>query len=280
MIMATNGAARQIVPPFKPDLAGLCAAVAQHGPGQWRISRALARHLWDSRLSCSSDALSRPILRVTVHPGDAADPNPGRKPTERVEIQLQREVVRFDEPVWYRFRFRLLSPWLGVGNRTVIHQVKQDIEPGQEAPAGPCAPANPLFKIEARPTLAGAAFLVKVQGVIDCRNSGEQKVICGPWPIDVGRWHQVHVLLKPSQREGGSDVRVWLDGSGCPPYFGRLGYRDQGMRDKAGRPFINAQPRFGIYRDALPDNIQSIEFADIAFWHSDPSGDPAWSSVP
>jgi hypothetical protein len=280
MIIARNATADEIGACFTPDFTGLCAPDTQSNAAEWQVSRALKQELWKSRLSCSADAQGGPVLRVTLHPGDAADPNPGHNPTERVEIQLRRPVVRFDEPVWYRFRFRLLRPWLGIGNRTVIHQVKQNIEPGQEAPSGPCAPANPLFKIEARPTAAGAAFLVKVKGVVDCRDGGDQKTICGPWPMDVGHWHQVRVLLQASQQDGASNVRVSLDGRGCPPYSGRLGYRDQGRRDAAGRPVINVQPRFGIYRDALPDNVQSIEFAGITFWHSDPSGDPAWLSTP
>jgi hypothetical protein len=37
-------------------------------------------------------------------------------------------------PTWYHFAFRLEAPWLGLSNRTVIHQVEQNIlkERGQE----------------------------------------------------------------------------------------------------------------------------------------------------
>ncbi len=258
-----------------PGRVTLCDPDNQLAVSDWRISKALKPDLWPTRLSCMDQ-----VLRIAVHPGDAYDPNPGENPTERVEIQVRREIVRFDEPVWYRFGFRLLDPWQGTGNRTVIHQVKQDIASAEEAPRGACPSANPLFKIEARPAAAGAEFLVKVRGVGDCREGGESATICGPWAIGVGDWHQVRVLLRPSHREGASDLRVGIDGRDCPRYSGRLGYRDQGFRDASGRPVIDAQPRFGIYRDALPGNVQSIEFAGIRFWSTDPSGDPAWNAGP
>jgi len=180
----------------------------------------------------------------------------------------------------YGFRFRLVSPWQGIDNRTVIHQIKQDIDPSQETPVGTCASANPLFKIEARATAEGAAFVVKVRGAVDCHETEEARTICGPWSVVVGDWNQVRVALRPSLREGASDLRVWLNGRACDGYSGRLGYLNQGMRDAAGRPVIDAQPRFGIYRDALPGVVQSIDFADIVFWSSDPSGESGWANLP
>ena len=259
---------------FSPDLRELCAPSAQHPPAQWSISRKLSPELWASRLSCDDHAPST-ILRVTVRPGDAADPNPDDKPTERVEAQVRQEVIRFDRPTWYRFKFKLEAPWQGTDNRTVIHQVKQDIPYAEQLPQGVCHAANPFFAIQARRSPTGADFLARVHGATDC-NQSKSKTICGPWHLDIGAWNDVHVLLKPSLTDGASEVRVWLNGQSCAPYFGTLGYADHGVRDSAGHPFVDAQPRFGIYRDALSDTIQTIEFSDIVFWSSDPSHDRAW----
>ncbi len=78
-------------------------------------------------------------------------------------------------------------------------------------------------------------------------------------------------------REGDSDLQVWLDGRACLRVNGRLGYADAGRRDKEGRPFIDTQPRFDIYRDALPSTVQAVEFANLVFWHADPAGQLAWA---
>ena len=43
-----------------------------------------------------------------------------------------------------------------------------------------------------------------------------------------------------------------------------------------GTPFINAQPRFGIYRDWRAET-QTIYFDRIMFWNADPAGHPDWS---
>lgn len=200
------------------------------------------------------------------------------RPAERVEIQIKKEIIKFDQPTWYRFSFRLENPWQDIGNRTVIHQVKQNIPTEEVRPQGICPAANPLFKIEAIPSATGADFVVKARGTTDC-NAGQAKVICGPWHLDVGSWNDVSVMIKPSLHDGRSYLRVSLNGRNCDPYTGLLGYVDHGYRNRDGRPFIDVQPRFGIYRDALPDTIQSIDFADIKFWSSDPSGDPSWSGA-
>ena len=50
--------------------------------------------------------------------------------------------------------------------------------------------------------------------------------------------------------------------------------RDYGAR-RNGAPFINAQPRFGIYRDWRTET-QTIYFDKIMFWNADPSGHPDW----
>ncbi|NTG20659.1 hypothetical protein G6L00_09465 [Agrobacterium rhizogenes] len=262
---------------FSPDLKELCAPNPLNPPTQWLISKQLSPKFWASRLSCDAQA-SPTVLRISVHPGDAANPNPDDNPTERVEAQLRQEVVKFDQPTWYHFRFRLEAPWEGTDNRTVIHQVKQDIPSADQLPQGSCHAAIPFFAIQARRSPTGADFLARVHGATDC-NQGKSKTICGPWHADVGTWNDVHVLLKPSLIDGASEVRVWFNGRSCKPYFGVLGYADHGARDSTGHPFVNAQPRFGIYRDALPDMIQTIEFSDISFWSSPPTHDPAWSSI-
>ena len=46
-----------------------------------------------------------------------------------------------------------------------------------------------------------------------------------------------------------------------------------------GAPFINAQPRFGLYRDWRAET-QRIYFDKIIFWNVDPAGHPDWSVRP
>jgi hypothetical protein len=48
--------------------------------------------------------------------------------------------------------------------------------------------------------------------------------------------------------------------------------RDYGAL-RNGAPFINAQPRFGVYRDWRAET-QPIHFDKIMFWNADPSGRP------
>lgn len=279
--------------------AGLAAAAALHAQplapvqvfdavcalstpdlADWRISGGLAREAWASRIACPRAVDAPQALRIEIRPGDAYDPSPGDLPNERVEIQARRELVRFDQLAWYRFRFRLAAPWHAQTNRTVIHQVKQNIESKLEiVNGGHCPSANPFFKIEAgwRDEVAAPAFVVKTRGTDNCRDGLSGVAVCGPWALRTGQWHQVHVRMRPSLREGDSDLQVWLDGRACPRMNGRLGYADGGRRDKEGRPLIDAQPRFGIYRDALPSTVQAIEFADLVFWHADPSSQLAWA---
>lgn len=263
------------------DFARVCAS-EQPDLAAWRISGALARESWPTRLRCADEAGTARALRIEVRPGDAYDPNPGEEPTERVEIQVRREFVKFDQTVWYSFRFRLAAPWPTQENRTVIHQVKQNVEAKDEiVNGGRCPSANPFFKIETghRKESAGPAFVVKTRGTDNCNDGKSGQAVCGPWPLQLQTWHRVHVVLKPSLREGGSNLRVWLDGKPCAPQTGRLGYADVGRRDKDGKPFVDAQPRFGIYRDALRDVTQTITYTDIAFWDRAPAGHPDWAGI-
>lgn len=274
--------ARADGPSFSQDFARECAAAKAPDLSAWKISAALDPVLAPLRLACAGDGAGGHALRIEVQPRDAYDAGePGDNPTERVEMQIRRELVKFDEPVWYSFRFRLEAPWPQIVNRTVIHQIKQNIAADAARDrGGPCTAANPFFKIEAgyRAETGGAAFVTKVRGTDNCRDgkAGIQK--CGPWPLAIGAWHRVHVALRPSQREGETDLRVWLNGRACAPFTGALGYLDHGVRDKSGKPVVDTQPRFGLYRDALPES-QVIDIADIAFWRQSPAGDPTWAGI-
>ena len=269
-------------PSFAQDFARECAAAEAPDLSAWKISAALDPALAPLRLTCAGDGAGGHALRIEVRPRDAYDAGePGDNPTERVEMQIRRDLVKFDEALWYSFRFRLEAPWPQVENRTVIHQIKQNIAPDAALDrGGPCPAANPFFKIEAgyRAETGGATFVTKVRGTDNCRDgkAGIQK--CGPWPLAIGAWHRVNVALRPSQREGETNLRVWLDGRACAPFTGALGYLDHGVRDATGKPVVDTQPRFGLYRDARPES-QAIDIADIAFWRQSPAGDPAWSGI-
>ncbi|HXP77867.1 MAG TPA: heparin lyase I family protein [Stellaceae bacterium] len=283
LVLAPTLSARAEPPSFAQDFTQGCATSAAPDLSAWRVSGALDPAVRPLRLTCAADAEGSHSLRIEVRPHDAYDAgNPGDNPTERAEMQIRRELVKFDRPVWYTFRFRLEAPWPGVVNRTVIHQIKQNIATDAEIErGGPCAPANPFFKIEAgyRTETGSAAFVTNVRGTDDCRDGKSPEPICGPWPLTVGEWHRVHVALKPSQHDGETDLRVWLDGRACAPFTGRLGYLDHGRLDANGNPVVDTQPRFGIYRDALPETLQAIDFADIAFWQKAPADDPAWAGL-
>ena len=73
-------------------------------------------------------------------------------------------------------------------------------------------------------------------------------------------------------------VDIWLDGTFCGAYQGRMADPDDGAR-RNGAPFINAQPRSGIYRDWRAET-QTIYFDKIMFWNADPSGHPDWGVSP
>ena len=275
----SSAVAQDVAAPLSAGFEDLCVADSAHPPKLWKISGKLDPNAWRSRIVCDLSSPARPVLHITVHPGDAPDQSVGDAPIERVEIQIRKQVIKFDKPTWYHFAFRLDAPWAGIGNRTVIHQVKQNIPTEETKPLGSCQSANPLFKIEAIPSKTGADFVAKVRGTSDC-NAGTSQIVCGPWPLDIGEWNDVNVMLKPSLQEGASALQVALNGRACAiSYTGRLGYLDHGMRDEDGHPYIDVQPRFGIYRDTLPDLIQSIDFADIKFWSTDPTGNPAWSKL-
>lgn len=273
LVGASTGSAAD--PVFRSDFGRACL-----NDRDWRVSGRLAEGGRADRVRCLGAGGER-ALAITVKPGDAYDPNPGSAPTERVEIQLQRELVRFDRPVWYSFRFKVEEPWLERHNRTVIHQIKQNIDPRFEKGRGGleiCDAANPLFKIEVDSDGSRLVFRAKVAGSESCGDSLGQSVMCGDWPIDGAAWHRVHVMIRPSQRPGESRLRLWLDKRACPGFDGLLGYPRYGTT-RDGEPVIDTQPRFGIYRDALPGRQQTILFDEIAFWSEQPKGDAGWAGI-
>lgn len=266
-------------PAFGADFETACIS-----SGDWKISSLLDKSVRADRIRCVGEGEAPDggrWLRVTVKPGDAYDTDPGSPPTERAEIQATRELIRFEATTWYSFRFQVVSPWQPRQNRTVIQQIKQNIDPRYEKRRGGeeiCDPGNPLFKIEIDTDNGVPVFRAKSAGTASCGDSLGQVRICGDWPVAPDRWHRVNVSMRPSQKEGESHVQLWLDGRACPVYRGMLGYPRYGMT-KEGRPFIDGQPRFGIYRDALPDFSQTILFDDIMFWTESPGGHPAWAEI-
>src|SRR5262249_61836326 len=90
-------------------------------------------------------------------------------------------------------------------------------------------------------------------------------------------WTTLQVSLNPAH-DPDERVNIWLDGIFCGPYQGPMADRDYGAR-RNGAPFINAQPRFGIYRDRRAET-QTIYFDKIMFWNKDPSEHPDWSVNP
>ena len=58
-----------------------------------------------------------------------------------------------------------------------------------------------------------------------------------------------------------------------------LAFSSRLWRPPHGAPFINAQPRFGIYRDWRAET-QAIYFDKIMFWNADPAGHPDWNVRP
>ena len=208
-------------------------------------------------------------------------------PSERAEIQVRSdratgagELVKFGELVWYRFSFKIAGDWPqdlpAAGRqpcRTVIHQIKQD-----SFKDGRSCNASPFFKIEARPLGERVRFFAQVAAGTPCAQPPivMRTQICRR---DLPResWTTVQVRLNPAHDASGH-VEIWLDGTFCGAYQGPMADRDYGAR-RNGAPFINAQPRFGIYRDWRAET-QTIYFDKIMFWNADPSGHPDWSVSP
>lgn len=272
-------AAQVPLPIFRADFETSCVTDSS----DWRVSPLLDKTVRGDRLQCldtASGGEGRRALRVTINPGDAYEPDPTIS-TERVEIQVRRELIQFDKTTWYTFLLRVHAPWLARENRTVIQQIKQNIDKRYQVGLGEqeiCAAANPLFKIEIGSNGSSPVFRAKATGTVACGDNVGKMTVCGDWPLSVDTWHRVHVAIRPSQHAGASYLQLWLDGQPCPVFRGLFGYPRYGVQ-RDGRSIIDTQPRFGIYRDALPDLTQTIEFDEIAFWDEKPAGHPAWAGI-
>jgi len=276
----------------------------------WRISAQLDSALRPLRVGVVADPIGHKVGRVTVEAGDGlyagkvppqeapyvCDGTGSRAremetageivPTERAEIQLRTdratgadEVVKFGETVWYRFSFKIGGDWPHdmpaegrLPCRTVIHQVKQDASKD-----GRDCGASPFFKIEARPLGDRVRFFGQVYAGSACSDPPRvmRAQICGR---DLPRetWIDVAVRLHPAHT--GGRVDLWLDGVPCGTYQGPMADPENGVR-RDGLPFVNTQPRFGIYRDRRAET-QTIYFDKIMFWSADPTGDPDWGARP
>jgi hypothetical protein len=300
--------------------AAYCGAQRAYDPaapsqllGKWLISSQLDSKLQPLGVGVVEDPSGKTVGRVTVQEGDGledaseamlksrrhvcdsegsraaemeAEPG-GVVPSERAEIQVRSdrvtgagEVVKFGQPVWYRFSFKIAGDWPpdvpAAGRqlcRTVIHQIKQD--PFKD---GKSCDASPFFKIEARQLGERVRFFAQVTTGTPCTQPPmvTRTQICQrDLPREI--WTAVQVRLNPA-RDASGQVDVWLNGTFCGAYQGPMADRDYGAR-RNGAPFINAQPRFGIYRDWRAET-QTIYFDKIMFWNADPAGHPDWSVGP
>jgi hypothetical protein len=282
-------------------------------PEKWTISALLDRKVRGLRVGLAADAIGRTVGRVTVEQGDAldgaseealldrryvcdargsraaemeAEPG-GGAPSERAEIQVKAdrasgagELVKFGETLWYRFSFKLSGDWprdVPIPGRqpcrTVIHQIKQNA-----AIDGKDCGASPFFKIEARPFGERVRFFAQVAAGGSCASppTVRRTQIC---INDLPRqtWTTVNVRIFPAQDASGR-VDLWLNGAPCGSYRGPMGDPEHGAR-RNGMPFVDTQPRFGIYRDWRAET-QTIYFDKIMFWNAEPTGHADWDAGP
>ena len=278
----------------------------------WRISGALDRAVWASRVAVVADPERGKAVRIVLHAGDALDgaseaarlarhyvcdaegsraaqmeAEPGGiVPAERVEIQVKSDrpsgtgdIVKFGQPVWYRFSFKVGDDWPSdapaanrLPCRTVIHQVKQDSFRNGES----CG-ASPFFKIEARPLRASVRFYAQIAWGDACAVPAAvtRRLICVTDTLPRAAWATVNVRLFPAQDASGR-ADVWLNGNHCGTYRGPMGDAANGAR-RDGVPIANVQPRFGIYRDWRAET-QTIFFSGIRFWSADPGASSDWAA--
>jgi hypothetical protein len=175
---------------------------------KWLISSQLDSELQPLRVGVVEDPIGKTVGRFRVQEGDglvgaseamlearryvcyregsraaAMEAEPGGVvPSERAEIQVRSdratgagEVVKFGQPVWYRFSFKIAGDWPqdvpAAGRqpcRTVIHQIKQDSFKG-----GKSCNASPFFKIEARPLGERVRFFAQVAAGAPCRPAAD-----------------------------------------------------------------------------------------------------------
>lgn len=277
---------------------------------RWLISSQLDAALQPLRVGVVRDPVGKTVARITVQEGDGLDgateamlqakryvcDSTGSRaremeaagdvvPSERAEIQLRTdratgagELVRFGEPVWYRFSFKIAGDWPRdapitgrLPCRTVIHQIKQD-----SFRDGKSCNASPFFKIEARPFGNSVRFHAQVAAGRPCDAHAMvmRAQICRR---DLPRetWTTVQVRLNAAHDASGR-VDIWLDGVHCGTYQGPMADREDGAR-RNGVAVVNTQPRFGIYRDWRAET-QTIYFDRIMFWNADPAGNPDWGA--
>ena len=278
--------------------------------GKWTVSALLDRKVRAARIGLAADPIGRTVGRITVEEGDALDgasdearlarryvcdtsgsraaeleAEPGGAPSERAEIQLKAdratgagELVKFGETLRYRFSFKVSGDWprdVPIAGRepcrTVIHQIKQD-----SFKDGKSCNASPFFKIEARPLGDRVRFFAQLAAGDSCASppAVTRAQIC---VTDLPRetWNSVNVRIFPAQDASGS-VDLWLNGAHCGSYHGPMGDSEHGAR-RNGMPFIDTQPRFGIYRDWRAET-QTIYFDKIMFWNAEPTGHPDWDA--
>jgi hypothetical protein len=312
-LLPTTAVAQRTPQPVFAELFAYDPATPSQLLGKWRISSQLDGKLQPLRVGVVEDPIGKTVGRVMVQEGDGLDgaseamlqarpyvcdsagsraaameAEPGGVvPSERAEIQVKSdratgagEVVQFGQPVWYRFSFKIAHDWPQdapvAGRRpcrTVIHQIKQD-----SFKSGKSCNASPFFKIEARPLGERVRFFAQVAFGTPCAQPPivMRTQICRR-DLPRERWTTVQVRLNPAHDAGGR-VDIWLNGALCGAYRGPMADRDYGAR-RSGAPFINAQPRFGIYRDWRAET-QTIYFDKIMFWNADPVGHPDWSMSP
>ena len=273
LVPATSVAQRPPQPVFT-ELFAYDPAVPSQLLGKWLISSQLDSKLQPLRVGVVEDPIGKTVGRVTVQEGDGLDgaseamqqarryvcdsegsraaaleAEPGGVvPSERAEIQVRSdratgtgELVKFGQPVWYRFSFKIAGDWPqdvpAAGRqlcRTVIHQIKQD-----SFKNGKSCDASPFFKIEARPLGERVRFFAQVAAGAPCA----QPPMVMRTPIcrhDLPResWTTVQVRLNPAH-DGSGRVDIWLNGAFCGDYQGPMADRDNGAR-RNGAPFINA----------------------------------------
>jgi hypothetical protein len=309
----TAAVAQGVPQPVFTELFAYDPATPSQLLGKWLISSRLDSKLQPLRVGVVEDGIGKTVGRVTVQDGDgleganevmlqarhyicnsegsraaAVEAEPGGVvPSERAEIQVRSdratgagELVKFGDLVWHRFSFKIAGDWPhdlpAAGRqtcRTVIHQIKQD-----SFKDGKSCNASPFFKIEARPLGDRVRFFAQISTGTPCAVPPmvRRMQFC---QRDLPRetWTTVQVRLNPAHDASGQ-VDIWLNGTLCGTYQGPMADREYGARHH-GTPFINAQPRFGIYRDWRAE-AQTIYFDKIMFWNADPSGHPDWAVSP
>lgn len=280
-LVAITPHAHAAEPTFVEHFETACVADSK----SWRVSNQLRKQDgdWATRFRCAAN--ERPEqgrhLTVEVRPGDGNDNPATSNPTERAEIQINRgELVRFDQPIWYRFAFRIEGQWQVGANRTVLHQIKQNIAKPfdvETTEGAPCVSANPFFRVHVREFDGRLAFRADVAESAGCPSDAGRHLVCKAVPIATDQWQTVHVAMRPSTEPDRGSVRVWINGAECGSYRGRMGYSTYGVQ-KDGKPFIDTPPRFGLYRDAI-DIAQRASFDNIAFWTEHPGSNPEWLGI-